>query len=633
MKKDIRILYVEDVPADAVLVNHELRKAGLSFRMKRVDSKDAFVRELEKNPPDLILSDHGLPCFDGFAALKIARHEVPDVPFIFVTNSQGEETAIEMFESGATDCVLKTNLTKLPIAVDRALRETNERATLRESEECYRMLIDGLWDYAIFMLDPKGCITGWNSGVARLHGYEAGELRGRHFSMFYTAEDVQRGRPDAALKTAVADGHFDEEGIRVTKEGKTFWAHVTVTALRDSTGKLRGFSQVTRDISDRKKNEIALRESEERFRLLVERVTDYAIYMLDPEGHIVTWNEGAERIEGFKEEEIIGKPWATVFLLEDVQKGVPDRLLREAEKEGHAINEGWRARKDGSRFWSEGILTALRDEAGELRGFAKVAHDITRQKEAEEEIRRLNTKLESRITERTEQLEAANHELEAFSYSVSHDLRAPLRHIAGYVEILKMDAGETLNESANQHLTKIEDSVRSMGQLIDALLEFSRMSRTELNYQRISLGALVEEARRELQSEIKGRNVEWQIGKLPEVYGDPIMLRQVIINLLANALKYTRTREVAKMEIGAKSNSETVFFVRDNGVGFDPAYADKLFGVFQRLHKAEDFEGTGIGLANVRRIIHRHGGRTWAESAVNRGATFYFSIPKTKEKT
>ncbi|HWW02757.1 MAG TPA: ATP-binding protein [Candidatus Acidoferrum sp.] len=512
MKKQIRIVYVEDMPADAVLVNHELRKAGLRFRTKRVDSEDVFKRELDHNPPDLILSDHGLPSFDGFAALTIAKDKCPEVPFIFVTNSHGEETAVEMFERGATDYVLKTNLSKLVPAVQRALRETEERSKLKQREQ-------------------------------------------------------------------------------------------------------------------------ALQDTEERFRIVVDGVKDCAIYMIDVEGRVATWNQGAERVEGYTAKEIIGKPLATFFPPEDVARKVPETALKKAQKEGRALNEGWRVRKDGSRFWSRGILTALRDAGGQLRGFAKVAHDLTRERRAEEEIQRLRSRLESRVIERTAQLEAANQELEGFSYSVSHDLRAPLRHILGYVDILQTGAKQTLDVGSRQHLQSIARSVTEMGQMIDALLQFSRLSRAKMHFKRVSLAALAQDVRRELRNEIKGRHIKWQIGHLPEMQGDLLMLRQAIVHLLSNAIKFTRTRRNVKIEIGAKKGArETIFFVRDNGVGFDMSYADKLFGVFQRFHRSTEFEGTGVGLAIVRRIIHKHGGRTWAEGKADGGATFYFSLPELTEE-
>ncbi len=363
--------------------------------------------------------------------------------------------------------------------------------------------------------------------------------------------------------------------------------------------------------------------------MLVENAKDYAIYMLDPQGNVITWNAGAELVEGYRAEEIIGKHLSTFFTPEDAARGMPQDFLKLAEREGKISNEGWRVRKDGSRFWSQGVITALHDEEGTLRGFSKIAHDITREKEAEEEIRHLNEHLEQRVRDRTTQLEAANKELEAFSYSISHDLRAPLRHIAGYIEILQGETADKLDQQAREYLQTVADSAKNLGELIDALLAFSRMGRVEMRRQSVSLAALVEEARRELQRDSEGRDIVWQIGKLPEVQGDAVMLRQVLINLISNALKYTRKRGQVKIEIGANElENEIVFFIRDNGVGFDMKYADKLFGVFQRLHNENGFEGVGIGLANVRRIIHRHGGRTWAEGKPDVGATFYFSIPK-----
>src|SRR5438552_12008851 len=296
MKKELRILFLEDVPADAVMVNHALKRAGLSFSSKRVDSKAVFLRELEHNPPDVILSDHGLPSFDGFTALAIAREKCPDVPFIFVTDSLGEQMAIDTFESGATDYVLKKDLSKLATVVRRGLREAKKRAwiehktqALRESEERFRMLVEGVKDYALFMLDPDGRVTSWNSGAQRLHGHRAADAQGRHFSIFYTAEDVEGGVPAKHLRAAAVEGHFEAEGWRLAKHGRRFWASVVINPVHDATGTLRGFAQVTRNITERKQAEEALRRSEERLRQMVEGVKDYAIYMLDAEGNVSTW--------------------------------------------------------------------------------------------------------------------------------------------------------------------------------------------------------------------------------------------------------------------------------------------------------------------------------------------------------
>jgi len=282
------------------------------------------------------------------------------------------------------------------------------------------------------------------------------------------------------------------------------------------------------------------------------------------------------------------------------------------------------------------LSRAIDRMAGNLKNITASRDDLDREvverKKAEDEVRKLNEDLERRVVQRTEELTASNKELEAFSYSVSHDLRAPLRHVQGFVEMLGKNAGDKLDEKGRRYLDTISRAASQMGTLIDDLLTFSRMGRSELHLSWIDLETLFGSVIEEMREDIRGRDIAWKVGHLPKVRGDVSMLRLVAVNLLSNAVKFTGKRDIAEIEIGSRSEGEGEFviYVKDNGVGFDMQYVDKLFGVFQRLHKAEEFDGTGIGLANIRRIISRHGGRTWAESAPGEGATVYFTLPDLK---
>jgi PAS domain S-box-containing protein len=388
----------------------------------------------------------------------------------------------------------------------------------------------------------------------------------------------------------------------------------------------RTSAELEEEIEQHLQVEEALRRSEERFRLLVEGVKDYAIFMLDPDGRIASWNAGAERINCYRAEEIVGKHFSCFYTQEDLQQGKPARELIVAATEGQYQEEGWRVRKDGSQFWANVLITALRDDAGELRGFAKVTRDVTERKRADERIEQLNVDLRQRLAE----VEAANRELEAFSYSVSHDLRAPLRAMDGFSRILLEEHGPHLSEEVRHYLKLVRDNAQQMGRLIDALLNLSRLGRRPVAKEAVAPDALVREALEDLGAERHGRRLKVKLGQLPACYADPALLKQVFVNLLANALKYSRTREETVIEIGCRDAGdrpgEPVYFVKDNGVGFDMRYVHKLFGVFQRLHRAEEYEGTGVGLATVQRIIQRHGGRVWAEAELDRGATFYFTL-------
>jgi len=374
----------------------------------------------------------------------------------------------------------------------------------------------------------------------------------------------------------------------------------------------------------RLRREALQRQSEERFRLLVEAIRDYAICRLDTEGRIVSWNAGAEALHGFRGEEILGRSFS-LFHAPDTRWSMQD-ALQQAVAEGRFEDEGWRVRKDGSRFWAHTVLSPIRDEADRLWGFAKITRDLTEQKRVEEEIARLNADLERRVRARTGELEAANAELEAFSYSVSHDLRAPLRAIDGFSHALMEDYEDRIPPAATDYLRRIVAATRKMSDLIDGLLDLSRVSRAEMRWQEVDLSAMARLVAEGLQRSEPQRRVQWDIADALAARGDPRLLRVVLDNLIGNAWKFTGGKEMARIQIGRRTNGERAYFVADDGVGFDMAYAGKLFGAFQRLHTEREFEGTGIGLATVRRVVNRHGGRIWAEAEPGRGAMFLFTL-------
>jgi PAS domain S-box-containing protein len=352
-------------------------------------------------------------------------------------------------------------------------------------------------------------------------------------------------------------------------------------------------------------------------------LTHDTIFVRDMSDVITYWNRGAEELYGWSPEEAIGKSshelLRTAFPtpLEDIRA----EFLRTGRWEGELKH----TKADGTEVVVASRWALRRDEMERPAAIMETNNDITQRKRREQEIQSLNQELAMRSME----LEAINKELEAFAYSVSHDLRAPLRHMGGFTELLQKKISSVVDEKSNRYLAMILDSAKRMGNLIDDLLAFSRIGRAETRKTQVSLAQLVKEALTEVRQDTEGRNISWKIGELPDFYGDRSMLRLVLVNLVSNAIKFTRTRAKAEIEIGcADGNSDDlVVFVRDNGVGFDMKYVNKLFGVFQRLHQSDVFEGTGIGLATVQRIIHRHGGKVWAEGLVDGGATFYFSAP------
>jgi PAS domain S-box-containing protein len=429
----------------------------------------------------------------------------------------------------------------------------------------------------------------------------------------------------AVVLSGLADTFFFIEPIYTLYMTRDDLPHFVIFVLFASL--LTGFAAVRRRVERdlvqaRDHLQIEVAERTQQASLL--NLTHDPIFVRDMSDVITYWNRGAQELYGWTDKEAVGRRsqelLQTIFPtpLEDIRA----ELLRTNRWEG----ELKKTKADGTHVVVASRWSLRRDEQERPVAILETNNDITERKRREEEIQGLNQELAKRSAD----LESINKELEAFAYSISHDLRAPLRHMAGYTELLQKKVSSVVDEKSNHYMAMILDSANRMGNLIDDLLAFSRIGRAETQKTLVSLAQLVKEALTEVRQDTEGRNIAWRIGALPEFYGDRSMLRLVLVNLISNAIKFTRTRAQAEIEIGcAKGNKDDlIVFVRDNGVGFDMKYVNKLFGVFQRLHDSDAFEGTGIGLATVQRIIHRHGGEVWAEGVVDSGATFYFSAPR-----
>ena len=516
-------------------------------------------------------------------------------------------------------------------ALESEIHERRElEIDLRISESRFREqaeLLDLTYD-AVMVRNLRDEITYWNHGAEELYGWRAEEIVGK------VAQDVlQTVHPKARAEIEAEmheTGSWEGELTHRRRDGSVVVVSSRWVLRRDDHANANGVLESNRDITAKRAAEETqwkwdeeVRQSEIRFRLLIDAVKDYAIISLDANGLVASWNSGAQRLKGYSAEEIIGQHVERLYLREDVERGKLAEELRRAAAEGHVDDEGWRVRKDGSRFWAEIVTTALRGADGELIGFVKIDKDISSRRAAEEQIHELN----SQLTQRVDELGSVNRELEAFSYSVSHDLRAPLRHMDGFAHILKEEHSANMVPEAMRYLDRILEAATHMGLLIDDLLNLAQIGRRELKREKVQITSVVKQAIAELPVEAKERNIEWRIEPLAELSCDSGLLKLVFTNLLANAVKFTRKQAISVIEVGSRvADGVPTIFVRDNGVGFDPQYADKLFGVFQRLHRQEDFEGTGIGLATVQRIVRRHGGEIWAESQLNSGTTFFFTL-------
>lgn len=499
------------------------------------------------------------------------------------------------------------------------------------------MLVEGVTDYAIFMLDSQGRVLTWNTGAARIKGYQPEEIIGQHFSKFYPQEALNRHLPEHELRVASAEGRFEDEGWRLRKDGTKFWANVVITALRDDTGELIGFAKVTRDLTQRREHEESLRQSEERFRLLVEGVRDYAIFMLDPNGYVMTWNSGAERIKGYQASDIVGQHFSKFYPRDVAESGWPDHELQVATETGRYVEDGWRIRKDGSRFWANVMITALRDESGRLRGFAKLTRDLSERKRTEA--------LEADGAQREEMLEAersariaaqrAARVKDEFLATLSHELRTPLSAILGWTQILRKQ-GVPKPDDFHRAMEIIERNTRAQAQLIEDLLDLSRVmsGRIRLDVQQLAMVDLVRGAidSAEPTAQAKGVRVESILDPRGGVVsGDPARLQQILWNLLSNAIKFTPKGGKVQVLL-QRIDSHLEFSVSDNGIGIPASFLPHVFDRFSQKDSSttRSHGGLGLGLAIAKQLVELHGGTLQAQSpGEGQGATFIVALPLT----
>lgn len=501
--------------------------------------------------------------------------------------------------------------------------------TLEQRTDLYHLMIDEIQDYAIILLDKNGIIRNWNKGAEKIKQYTAEEIIGRHFSTFYLPADLKTNLPQKLMKQAEETGRAAQEGWRKRKDGSRFWGSITITALHNDLGDVIAYCKVTRDLTDRKIAEDELKKSEERYHQMVAEVQDYAIILLSSEGIIENWNTGAEHIKGYKSEEIIGKKFEIFYGLEDRERKLPQQLLQEARENGKAMHEGWRVRKDGSKFWGTIVITALHNKSGDIIGFSKVTRDLTANKLAED-----------KLAAYTRELEIQNSELEQFAFVASHDLQEPLRKILTFAGLIQDRFSDT--EFRERYFAKLSASAKRMSELIKSLLNYSRLSQEKEGSvsEKIDLNKVLDEVKEDLELLIEEKQATIINDQLPSIKGNAPQLSQLFSNLISNSLKFTKdkpgitikykqvTAPLPADETAAQSQQQFhCITLQDNGIGFEQKFSKAIFSMFQRLHGRQDYAGTGIGLALCKKIVENHDGFITAHSGPGQGATFKIYLP------
>jgi PAS domain S-box-containing protein len=544
---------------------------------------------------------------------------------------------------------------------DATVPEHSTIAISHEQGELHRLLVEAVQDYAIFALDARGYILTWNAGAAAFKGYTSEEAVGQHFSIFYPTELIAEGFPDFELRTAERVGRFENDGWRVRKDGTQFWANVVITALHDKAGALLGFAKITRDLTDRRRAEEALRSSEQSLRLLVEGVKDYAIFMLDLEGRILTWNSGAERINGYTREEIVGSSFSKFYLPEDIASGKPEHELEIATRTGTYEEEGWRIRKDGVKIWASVLITALYDHTGTLVSFAKVTRDLTERRAAEKraredaermvaqtvardaaevrerEVRVLADKLDARkrdAEQAQERADSANRVKGEFLAAMSHELRTPLNAIGGYADLLSMGLSGAVTPLQVEQLGRIKQSQQHLLGIINDILNFSRAEAGQLAYDwgLVPLSTVVDSVLEMVVPQLREKSL-----RIARVLGDDdavawadrARVGQILLNLVSNAMKFTGDSGQISVSCCRIDDDWVGLSVRDTGCGIAASHLDAIFQPFVQVGRTLTgaHQGTGLGLSISRDLARAMYGDLCVKSVEHAGSVFTLTLP------
>lgn len=501
-----------------------------------------------------------------------------------------------------------------------------------DSERLHKLMVETVRDYAIFALDPTGHIATWNAGARRIKGYAPDEIIGQHFSIFYPPADVIAGKPDAELVVAAREGRFEDEGWRIRKDGSRFWANVIITALYDPSGEVIGFAKVTRDLTERRRAQEEVRASEERLRLLVQSVTDYALFMLDTRGCIVSWNEGAQRMKGYTAAEIIGQHFSLFYPIEEVDLCAPEDELHLAAKNGRVQREGWRIRKDGTRFWANIVITSIRNAERELIGYAKITRDLTDQRAAQDRA--------IADARRVAEAEAANRAKSEFLAAMSHELRTPLNAIGGYVDLLDVGIAGPLTQQQTAFLERVRSSQQHLLGIINDLLNYSRIEAGHLNYQvrEIPLSASIDAVIPMIATQAATKRLVLErapcAGDLIG-WADRSKVDQILLNILSNAVKYTSAGGRITIWCSRESGPapRVSVSVRDTGLGIPEDKLEAIFEPFVQIGRSftSTHEGTGLGLSISRDLARAMGGDLTVDSRIGYGSTFLLVLPAPPE--